>query len=138
MTVRAKKLTQELADKCGIDVNGLQIVRFVVDTKTGAVWVLEGKEQHITIVVALSGAVSIKEFMEKISAFEYIVGGEVEIENGEVIGGVIGVTSFELGSQIKHLPETLQRAEIIVRAFAGSMPAKKGFVISSPKYKVAA
>jgi hypothetical protein len=138
MTVRAKQLTQELADKCGIGVNGIQIVRLVVDTKTGAVWVLEGKEQHMTIAVALSKAESITEFTKNISSFEYIVGGEVEIENGEVIGGILGVTSFEMGNRVMHLTGTLRKAEAIVRAFAKSMPAKKGFVISAPKLKAAA
>ncbi len=124
MAVKAKILTPELAAKYGISQGNILVVRILVNTSTGDVFVLEGKEQHMGLVSALTRVRNPDDLKKNPYIAEPLVGGKIDIDasTGIVAGGILGASSFEIGSRIVHNQSTLWIAKAMVQGFISKMP----------------
>ncbi len=123
MVVKAKILIPELVARYGMPEGKNIVVRILVNTNAGEVFILEGKEQHIGLVSAITRIRDLDDLKKNPYIAEHLVGGKIDIDSdGIVVGGILGASSFELGSQIVHNQSTLLLAKTIIRAFISKMP----------------
>jgi hypothetical protein len=120
-------LTRALLREYGSGPDSWRFLRFLIDTRTDRVMVLDETtlESHAKATLALTGARTVEELGRDPAAYEHFVGGYLTVVPGGVERVVIGRSSLEaVVDGLRHTPQTLRKARTAIESFIQTGPIR--------------